>query len=257
VDLGWDQHVIEINDLLLKVTGQSGISLGEEAFAEAVAQFQRQQGLTGKNADGVIGPDTWRRMKPLLASGVTTITPVTKPTVNSIKTDPEIISNLGRYASIIETISKTYSINPNVVRGIIAAESGGNSNSGKGRPGYKGLMQAYPDDISDSKKSDYHGSQLDPETSRKSGIGKFILFRDKVLKPWLTKLGLAIPLDGDVNFLKASLSCYNAGPVTAMKAIQYAHKAGDWRLWLNPAHYQRALVFSGGYARYEPCSKGK
>ena len=67
-ELGWDQHVMEINDLLLKVTGQSGISLGEEAFAEAVALFQRQQGLTGKNADGIIGPGTWRRMKPLLAT---------------------------------------------------------------------------------------------------------------------------------------------------------------------------------------------
>jgi len=61
--LGWDQYYDQINDLPLPFSGLKNISLGEEAFAQAVADWQQQQGLT---ADGIIGPHTWAKMKPML-----------------------------------------------------------------------------------------------------------------------------------------------------------------------------------------------
>lgn len=42
------------------------MSLGEEAFAEAVAVWQKKNGFTGKQADGIIGPLTWKKMKSQL-----------------------------------------------------------------------------------------------------------------------------------------------------------------------------------------------
>ncbi len=89
LELGWDRNVIEINDLLLKVTGQSGISLGEEAFAEAVAAFQRQQGFSERDADGIIGPNTWRRMKPMVISGTSPVIPAPTGTKSSVQSPEE------------------------------------------------------------------------------------------------------------------------------------------------------------------------
>jgi hypothetical protein len=40
-----------------------------------------------------------------------------------------------------------------------------------------------------------------------------------------------------------------------LKAVQYAKEEGDWKNWLAPAHYQRALLFSSGYAKYDSCNK--
>jgi hypothetical protein len=42
------------------------MSLGEEAFAEAVAAWQRKQGFSEKDSDGIIGSNTWRIMKPII-----------------------------------------------------------------------------------------------------------------------------------------------------------------------------------------------
>ena len=65
-ELGWFKNVYEINDLLLEATGQSGMSLGPEAFAHAVAQWQQQNGFRGKDVDGTIGPSTWAKMSAQL-----------------------------------------------------------------------------------------------------------------------------------------------------------------------------------------------
>ena len=237
--LPWIQHVYLINDLLLKATGQSGISLGEEAFAQAVSAWQLQNGFSQKEADGVIGPNTWKKMQTVL--GVKAV-PVSEH--SGVKAaDKSIVSNILKYTAVIEKYSSLYKINSNLVRGIIAAESGGNALSGKGKSGYKGLMQA-------ERTED----QLQPDTSVKTGVDKFIKFRDKTLNPWLAKLGIKLPAQDDENYLKACLACYNAGPVTALKAIQYAHMSGNWRQWLSAEHYLRALVFSGGYDRYVACN---
>lgn len=57
--LGWGAHRCAIYSLL-------GLSYAtsEAGFAQAVARWQQDQGLT---ADGMLGPITWGRMQPLLA----------------------------------------------------------------------------------------------------------------------------------------------------------------------------------------------
>jgi phosphatidylserine/phosphatidylglycerophosphate/cardiolipin synthase-like enzyme/peptidoglycan hydrolase-like protein with peptidoglycan-binding domain len=64
--IGWDKYNQKINDLLLPFSGLSNVSLGEEAFAQAVAAWQNSNGFTGKNADGIIGPSTWSAMSRVL-----------------------------------------------------------------------------------------------------------------------------------------------------------------------------------------------
>lgn len=66
VSLGWNQYHSAINDLLLPFSGQQNVSLGEEAFAQAVAAWQVSKGFAPKDADGIIGPNTWKAMKPLV-----------------------------------------------------------------------------------------------------------------------------------------------------------------------------------------------
>lgn len=62
IETGWIKYYSEINDLLLKTIGEENMSLGEEAFAEAVTVWQKKNGFTGKQADGIIGPVTWKKM---------------------------------------------------------------------------------------------------------------------------------------------------------------------------------------------------
>lgn len=63
--LGWDQYVQQINDLLLPYSGQNNVSLGEEAFTEALEKWQIQNGF-GINSDGILGPNTWKKMQQIL-----------------------------------------------------------------------------------------------------------------------------------------------------------------------------------------------
>jgi len=64
--LGWNKFAEKINDMLLPHSGMSNVSLGEEAFAAAVFQWQTKNGFTGNNIDGVIGPATWTAMRKTL-----------------------------------------------------------------------------------------------------------------------------------------------------------------------------------------------
>jgi hypothetical protein len=41
---------------------------------------------------------------------------------------------------------------------------------------------------------------------------------------------------------------YNAGPGTVRKAMGYAIEAGDLQRWMEPEHFQRALIYYGAYS---------
>lgn len=64
--LDWDPHRYAINDLLLPLMGLSNLSLNEEDFAQGVAFWQRNNGFTGKDVDGIIGPNTWKKLQKAL-----------------------------------------------------------------------------------------------------------------------------------------------------------------------------------------------
>jgi type VI secretion system Hcp family effector len=79
--LGWNQYHEKVNDLLLPYSGRHNVSLSEEDIAAAVSAWQIAQGFSQKDADGIIGPGTWARMKPFILStvGSTTIAPAPIP----------------------------------------------------------------------------------------------------------------------------------------------------------------------------------
>jgi len=99
--LGWNQYYSQINDLLLPISGLQNVSLGEDAFAQAVAAWQANNGLTGKNADGIIGPNTWRLMQPFIfSSQPTSPAPITPPVNPALPTTPVITGSAqSEYAS--------------------------------------------------------------------------------------------------------------------------------------------------------------
>jgi phosphatidylserine/phosphatidylglycerophosphate/cardiolipin synthase-like enzyme len=89
--LGWDRFYDQINNLLLPFSGQENVSLGEEAFAQALAKWQQQQGFAEKDVDGILGPHTWARMQvrinlgyvpPVVSTGNTY---VTSPSIQNMK----------------------------------------------------------------------------------------------------------------------------------------------------------------------------
>jgi len=71
--LGWNQHVYTINDLLLPLMGRSNVSLSEEAFAQGISIWQRNNGFSGKDVDGIIGPNTWKKLQNTLFSSQETM----------------------------------------------------------------------------------------------------------------------------------------------------------------------------------------
>ena len=77
--LGWNQHQDKINTLLLPFSGMKNVSLGPEAFAHALAAWQKSQGFSETDSDGILGPQTWSKMEPLLSKG----SYVTFPTIPS------------------------------------------------------------------------------------------------------------------------------------------------------------------------------
>ena len=54
--LGWQKY----RDRIVRLLRFTNDTTNKRAFAQAVARWQRRQGLT---ADGIIGPNTWRRMR--------------------------------------------------------------------------------------------------------------------------------------------------------------------------------------------------
>lgn len=233
--LGWSRYSELISELLLKTTGESNKDHTSAHFAYLVALWQGKNGFSGKDVDGVIGPNTWRKMQPLLG-----IKESTKVEVSSV--NPKTVAKVQQYSNLIERISNELNFNPNIVRGIIAAESNGNRYSGQGGKGYKGLMQAKRDE-----------DQFDPEISIRTGIGIFKEMRDRNLGPRLAKLGIDKAQIDDETFLRLVLCSYNAGHVSVLKALFYAKENGNWRDWFQGPYYKRGLLFTGAYSKYSKC----
>lgn len=61
--LGWGKYIYQINDFLLPWVGMSQVSMSEALFAEAVAAWQKANGFSASESDGIIGPKTWNKLK--------------------------------------------------------------------------------------------------------------------------------------------------------------------------------------------------
>lgn len=96
--LGWEKYITQINNLLLPFSGQNNVSLGEEAFARALELWQGQQGF-GNNVDGVLGPNTWKKMKQVLSISTNT-PPSTGPVGKNIFVDNKFYAQ-----GILDTIN--------------------------------------------------------------------------------------------------------------------------------------------------------
>jgi hypothetical protein len=182
--------------------------------------------------DGVVKPALKR-----LATSTSTATGGS----SAITANNGIVKNVARHNAVITRVAKELSFDANIVRGIIAAESGGRETL-RASSGYTGLMQA--------GKGNRH---LDPETSIRAGIATF---KEKTaslarrLKPFNINL---LSLDRDTR-VRLTMAGYNAGQVTAAKALAFAHAAGSTSDWMKPEHFQRALFQTGGYSvRHNSC----
>jgi hypothetical protein len=150
--------------------------------------------------------------------------------------DPATVERIRRFDALIDRIGAAERVSPAIVRGIIAAESGGNPGL-EAPSGYKGLMQAERD-----------RGQFDPETSIRTGTIKYRNFRDRYLGPPLARLGIDLQRVDEDTAVRWVMTAYNAGQRTVLKAVEHAQAAGDHRQWMAAEHMQRALVHTGAYS---------
>lgn len=148
-----------------------------------------------------------------------------------------------QYDPIIERLGKENKIDPNLVRGIIAAESRGVA-SARAKSGYKGLMQAGKDK-----------NQYKSETSIQTGIRKYKSFERSMTRE-LKKYGLDFKDVSEKGKIGMCMVAYNAGPGTVKKALKYASEAGDVKKWLNPEHFLSALIHYKAYSVKTALSQG-
>ena len=94
--LGWNAQYDQINELLLPFSGMKNVSLGPEAFAQAVAEWQKSKGFSEKDCDGIIGPQTWGVMEPLLQKS-SYITYPTAPNIGSPTTAAPPLSDIAGF----------------------------------------------------------------------------------------------------------------------------------------------------------------
>lgn len=163
------------------------------------------------------------------------------------KPNPKVVERITNpeWDPFLQAASETHRVPVALLRAIMAAESGGNPDSGKGGSGYKGLMQAEQD-----------ASHLDPATSIEGGAKKYREMADRIAKRLsseLEQLGVAGADLDDVEFAAIVLLAYNAGQAVVIDAVREAAAAGDVKNWLDAKYYAIAVLkwasFTHRYAK--------
>ncbi len=185
--LGWENYVDQINDLLLPYSGQSNVSLGEEAFADALAIWQRIHGLTN---DGILGPNTWALLKTSL--GVATAVPST--TGQSAPTGASSTSMPTRFRVLVPALEKYRGNWPlDFLLGWIKKESDGSIQSHTSLD-ERGYFQLHPDE-SKTLGVDHLRLTTDSDYSIQAGI-QLVNHRGKSAAKYAALFG--IPASGEV-----------------------------------------------------------
>ena len=173
--------------------------------------------------------------------------PSTSSSSRGSRISQTVLNRIANFDEIIDRVAAEENIDPNWIRGVIAAESGGKPNSGGGSTGYKGLMQAKRDK-----------DQLDPETSIRDGAQKLRRFWRSVARS-LRRHGINPSSLSEETMIRMTMVAYNAGPGTLKKAMGYAVNSGDVNRWMEPENFQRALIYYGAYSvrvALKRCLKG-
>lgn len=161
----------------------------------------------------------------------------TTPRIAKFKAPSKMVERIDSFHDLIDRIAKDHGVDAHLIRGIIAAESGGKKDAGKGTNGYKGLMQCEQDN-----------EQLDPVTSIQCGVKKYKRF-ERNIKNLFTNHDIdwdRLPVEQQIELVMAS---YNAGPFTLRKAVSYAVQGGRSALeWERPEFFHRALLYTGAYS---------
>ncbi len=155
-------------------------------------------------------------------------------TVDGERIDGCVLDRIKKWDAVIDRVAAEKGVDKNLVRGVIAAESGGDEKE-VSPSGYKGLMQ-----------SSRNASDLDGKTSIESG-SQNLKDKEKALRIRLT--GEAIDLDSLTpdSKLDAILAAYNAGQVSVHYAVKYAAAAGDKNRWADVGPFTRAVLNTGAY----------
>lgn len=155
-------------------------------------------------------------------------------TVDGQRIDGCVVERIRKWDAVIERVAKEKDLDANLIRGVIAAESGGDEKE-VSPSGYKGLMQ-----------STRNEADLDGEKSIQSGASN-LKDKEKALRIRLKGEGIDLDtLSADAK-LDAILAAYNAGQVTVHYAIKYAAAAGDKNKWADVAPFTRAALNTGAY----------
>ncbi len=155
-------------------------------------------------------------------------------TVDGQRIDGCVVDRIRKWDAVIDRVAKDRDLDGNLVRGVIAAESGGDE-AEVSPSGYKGLMQ--------SSRSE---NDLKGETSIESGAAN-IKAKEKALRIRLKGEGIDLDTLTPDAKLDAILAAYNAGQVTVHFAIKYAAGAGDKNKWSDVAPFTRAALNTGAY----------
>lgn len=183
---------------------------------------------------GIVPPHLRQEESPTVRQESSTVP--TAPTVRQ-----EVLERIVQYESLLREAAGPSAAE---LAGLMAAESEGKADSGKGTPGYKGLLQAERTD-----------DQLDPRTSILAGAKKLQKFKPVILRS-ARQAGLDVDAMERWDTFRLVLRGYNAGPAVVATALGYAKEAGDVRQWIAEEHYARALVHHGSYSTRHYAPKG-
>lgn len=155
-------------------------------------------------------------------------------TMDGERIDGCVLDRIKKWDAVIDKVAAEKGVDKNLVRGVIAAESGGDEKE-VSPSGYKGLMQSSRD-----------AADLDGKTSIESGSQNI---KDKEKHLRIRLAGDKIDLDSlsaDAK-LDAILAAYNAGHVSVQYAVRYAAAAGDKNRWADVGPFTRAVLNTGAF----------
>ncbi|AYK14184.1 MAG: transglycosylase SLT domain-containing protein [Methanosarcina flavescens] len=214
---------------------------------ETLSKFKSERGL-GFNA--TIDAATRAALADAVTRRLTPTPPAPSYPKNAaaggIKVSDKVVSMVERYRPLVEAAAAKYGVDSALIRGVIAAESGGNKDL-VAKSGYTGLMQSNKGEI-----------YKQPAVSIDSGTKKIRDFRI-IMENVLKERGQRYDQLPEAEQLRLLALAYNAGPVTVAKALQYAAEYGSPERWLDGEHYKRALLFTGAYSLKQAeasCLKG-